>query len=88
MIANYFIPQLREHPAYSSRTWFQQDGATCHTARATMDQIRKLFPQKLISRFGDIAWPPRLPDLTPWTFSYGGTLRVKFTSIPRGISLS
>ncbi|CAH1644860.1 unnamed protein product [Spodoptera littoralis] len=40
---------------------FQQDGATCHTARATMDQLRELFPQKLISCFGDTAWPPRSP---------------------------
>lgn len=84
-IFNYFIPQLQEHSAYSSRTWFQQDGATCHTGRTTMDQLRELFPQKLISRFGDITWPPRSPDLTPMDFFLCG--RAKSTSILRGISL-
>lgn len=87
MISNYFIPQLREHPAYSSRTWFQQDGATCHTARATMDQLRELFPQKLISRFGDIAWPPRSPDLTPMDFFLWGYLKSKvYVNTPRNIA--
>lgn len=63
MISSYFIPQLRENPTYSSRTWFQQDEATFHTANATMDEIHEQFPQKCIFRFGDITWPPRSPDL-------------------------
>nr|CAH7715866.1 unnamed protein product [Callosobruchus chinensis] len=32
--------------------WFQQDGATTHTTKSTMDQLRELFPQKLIFRNG------------------------------------
>ncbi|GFV56586.1 putative DD41D transposase [Trichonephila clavipes] len=39
--------------------WFQQDGATCHTARATID-----FGDRPISRFGPVNWPPRSCDLT------------------------
>ena len=36
-----------------------------HTARETMTLLKDSFPNHLISRFGDIRWPPRSPDLTP-----------------------
>ncbi|GFS57785.1 transposable element Tcb2 transposase [Trichonephila clavipes] len=45
--------------------WFQQDGATCHTARATIDLLKDTFGDHLISRFGPVNWPPRSCDLTP-----------------------
>ncbi|GFW05909.1 transposable element Tc3 transposase [Trichonephila clavipes] len=45
--------------------WFQQDGATCHTARATIDLLKDTFVDRLISRFGPVNWPPRSCDLTP-----------------------
>ncbi|GFW43249.1 DUF4817 domain-containing protein [Trichonephila clavipes] len=45
--------------------WFQQDGATCHTARATIDLLKDMFGDRLISRFGPVNWPPRSCDLTP-----------------------
>ncbi|GFV62755.1 DUF4817 domain-containing protein [Trichonephila clavipes] len=44
---------------------FQQDGATCHTARATIDLLKDTFGDRLISRFGPVNWPPRSYDLTP-----------------------
>ncbi|GFV32445.1 uncharacterized protein TNCV_1677311 [Trichonephila clavipes] len=43
---------------------FQQDGATCHTARATIDLWKDTFGDHLISRFGPVNWPPRSCDLT------------------------
>ena len=45
--------------------WFQQDGATCHTARATIDLLKDTFGDRLISRFGPVNWPPRSCDLAP-----------------------
>ncbi|GFW80048.1 uncharacterized protein TNCV_984571 [Trichonephila clavipes] len=45
--------------------WFQQDGATYHTARATIDLLKDTFGDRLISRFGSVNWPPRSCDLTP-----------------------
>ncbi|GFX14793.1 DUF4817 domain-containing protein [Trichonephila clavipes] len=45
--------------------WFQQDGAACHTARATIDLLKDTFGDRLISRFGPVNWPPRSCDLTP-----------------------
>ncbi|CAH1642036.1 unnamed protein product [Spodoptera littoralis] len=64
-----------------------QDGATCHTARATMYQLRGLFSQKLISRFGDIAWLSRSPDLIPMEFFRWEYLKSKvYVNTPRNIA--
>ncbi|GFU67292.1 putative transposable element [Trichonephila clavipes] len=53
-------------PCVSSKElWFQKDGATCHTARATIDLLKDTFGDRLISRFGPVNWPPRSCDLTP-----------------------
>ena len=30
--------------------WFQQDGATCHTAEATLGVLRPVFEDRIISR--------------------------------------
>ncbi|GFV01667.1 putative LOC100569746 [Trichonephila clavipes] len=63
MITNFFIPELNKHDV--QELWFQQDGATCHTARATIDLLKDTFGDRLISRFGPVNWPPRSCDLTP-----------------------
>ncbi|GFY22557.1 DUF4817 domain-containing protein [Trichonephila clavipes] len=63
MITNCFIPELNNHDV--QKLWFQQDGATCHTARATIDLLKDTFGDRLISSFGPVNWPPRSSDLTP-----------------------
>ncbi|GFX88506.1 DUF4817 domain-containing protein [Trichonephila clavipes] len=63
MIINFFIPELNNHDV--QELWFQQDGATCHTARATIDLLKDTFGDRLISRFGPVNWPPRSCDLSP-----------------------
>ncbi|GFU52451.1 hypothetical protein TNCV_2546101 [Trichonephila clavipes] len=50
MITNFFIPELNNHDV--QELWFQQDGATCHRARATIDLLKDTFGDRLISRFG------------------------------------
>ncbi|MBZ5797343.1 hypothetical protein K8353_45735, partial [Burkholderia contaminans] len=52
----------------------QQDGGTAHTARATTDILKEAFPGRLISRFGDLHWPARSPDLTVPDFFLWGFL--------------
>ncbi|GFU89133.1 uncharacterized protein TNCV_2895811 [Trichonephila clavipes] len=70
MITNFFIPELNNHDV--QELWFQQDGATCHTARATIDLLKDTLGNRLISRFGPVNWPPRSCDLTPLDyFSWG-----------------
>ncbi|GFU60197.1 uncharacterized protein TNCV_4249011 [Trichonephila clavipes] len=55
--------------------WFQQDGATYHTARATIDFLKGTFGDRLISRFGLVNWPPRSCDLTPLDYFLWGYVK-------------
>ncbi|GFT50199.1 transposable element Tc3 transposase [Trichonephila clavipes] len=55
--------------------WFQQDGATCHTAHATIDLSKDTFGDRLISRFGPVNWPPRSCDLTPLDYFLWGYVK-------------
>ncbi|GFX58621.1 uncharacterized protein TNCV_418001 [Trichonephila clavipes] len=66
MITNVFITELNNHDF--QELWFQQDGATCHTARVTIDLLKDTFGDRLISRLGPVNWPPRSCDLTPTIF--------------------
>ncbi|GFU74407.1 uncharacterized protein TNCV_2525761 [Trichonephila clavipes] len=73
MITNFFIPELNNH--YVQELWFQQDGATCHTARATIDLLKDTLGDRLISRFGPVNWPPRSCDLTPLNYFLWGYVK-------------
>ncbi|GFV36672.1 transposable element Tc3 transposase [Trichonephila clavipes] len=64
MITNFFLPELNNHDV--QELWFQQDGATCHAARATIDLLKN-HPL----RFGPVNWPPRSCDLTPLDYFCG-----------------
>ena len=57
--------------------WFQQDGATCHTAQAKLDVLRSLFEDRIISRRADVVWPARSCDLTPLDYYLWGAVKDK-----------
>ncbi|GFY25733.1 uncharacterized protein TNCV_3060641 [Trichonephila clavipes] len=59
----------------TAELWFQQDGATCHTARATIDLLKDTFGDRLISRFGPVNWPPRSCYLTPLDYFQWGYVK-------------
>ncbi|GFT60512.1 hypothetical protein TNCV_1966161 [Trichonephila clavipes] len=48
MITNFFIPESNNPDV--QELWFQQDGTTCHTARATINLLKDTFGDRLISR--------------------------------------
>ncbi|GFW79171.1 uncharacterized protein TNCV_2475781 [Trichonephila clavipes] len=73
MITNFFIPELNHHDV--QELWFQQDGVTCHTARATIDLLKDTFGDRLISCFGPVNWPPRTCDLTPLDYFLWGYVK-------------
>ncbi|GFW75903.1 long-chain-fatty-acid--CoA ligase 5 [Trichonephila clavipes] len=73
MITNFFIPELNNHDV--QELWFQQDGATCHTARATINLFKDTCGDRLISRFGSVNWPPRSWDLTPLDYFLWGYVK-------------
>ncbi|XP_078047551.1 uncharacterized protein LOC144475472 [Augochlora pura] len=75
MIIQFFVPKLQDMDV--DGMWFQQDGATCHTARETIQLLHESFPGRVISRFGDQNWPPRSCDLTPLDFFLWGFLKSK-----------
>ena len=56
----FFIPESRRRNPDFSDIFFQQNG----TSNATRQLLLETFPNHVVSRFGDIAWPSRSPDLT------------------------
>ncbi|GFU77581.1 DUF4817 domain-containing protein [Trichonephila clavipes] len=81
MITNFFIPELNNHV---QELWFQQDGATCRTARATIDLLKDTLGDRLISRFGPVNWPPRSCDLTPLDyFLWGYVMSLVYADKPQ-----
>ena len=69
-ILELFFDQLTEQE--KQQGWFQQDGATAHTARVSMAAVSEVFGDRVISRS---LWPPRSPDLTPPDFYLWGKLK-------------
>jgi len=73
---------VENHP----NLWFQQDGATAHTAGASMALLRDIFGERIISRTSDFNWPPRSPDLTaPDSFLWGYLKERVYVNKPRTI---
>ncbi|GFV09043.1 uncharacterized protein TNCV_2738091 [Trichonephila clavipes] len=81
MITNFFIPELNNHDV--QELWFQQDGAKCPTARATIDLLKYTFGDRLISRFGPVNWPPRSCDLTPLDYLWGYVKSLVYADKPQ-----
>jgi len=79
MLRNFCEPELRRREIDLSSVWFQQDGTTAHTARASMSVMREMFPQHVISRGGDVSWPVRSPDLSACDYFYGGISKAEFS---------
>jgi hypothetical protein len=80
MLYNFLEPELRRRGIDLRNIWFQQDGATARTARVSMNVVREMFPQHIISRYGDVQWPACSPDLSPYDY-FVGTLKVKCTAL-------
>ena len=57
--------------------WFQQDGATCHISEATLDVLRPVFEDRIISGRADDVWPPRSSDMTPLDYYLWGVVKDK-----------
>ena len=62
MLNEFLFTKIEEEDI--GNVWLQQDYATCHTAEATLDVMRPVFEDHIISRSADIAWPPRSCNLT------------------------
>jgi hypothetical protein len=81
MLENFLGPVLSRHPV-TEETFYQQVGATSHTARDSMAAVRNLLPEHVISRYGDITWPARSPDLSACDFFLWGYLKSQVFKAP------
>ncbi|GFU85550.1 transposable element Tc3 transposase [Trichonephila clavipes] len=67
----------------------KKDGATCHTARATIIYWKDTFGDRLISRFGPVNWPPRSCDLTSLVyFLWGYVKSLVYVDKPQTLTIS
>jgi len=60
-LREFFYPELRRMRISFNSVWFQQDGAAPHIAQPVMTELRRKFPNKLISRNSTFRWPPSSP---------------------------
>ena len=76
-IVRYHVVQedLRNQGVDRELLWWQQDGAPAHTSRAAIQYLQGQFPGKLISKRGEVPWPPRSPDLAILDFFAWGYLK-------------
>jgi hypothetical protein len=72
MLQHFFIPQIVQ---YGVTGIFQQKGATSHTATMSINILKDLFPNRIISRNWNIPWPPRSPDITACDFFLWGYIK-------------
>ena len=56
LLAHFFFSQWQSLSDIGN-IWFQQDGATCHTAEAIFDVLLTVFEDRIISRRADVVWP-------------------------------
>jgi hypothetical protein len=80
MITTFLAPAVECMTMNQERSlWFQQDGATCHTARESMACLRQLLPRRLISIMETFFGHPGLQIWQLQIFFYGATWRKVYT---------
>ena len=74
MLNEFLFTKIKEEDI--GNIWFQQDGATCHTAEATLDVLRPVFEDRFISCRADVVWPLSC-DLVPLNYYLWGAVKDK-----------
>jgi hypothetical protein len=69
MLQQFVVPQVED---LQPTVIFQQDGAPPHWGRIVRDCLGATFPNLWLGRDGQLAWPPRSPDITPLDFVLWG----------------
>jgi hypothetical protein len=79
MLENFLRPKIDEYGEEHNLEdfWFQQDGATAHTARRPHAILKEVFPGRVVSLHEAVPWPPRYPDLSPCDFLLWGYLQAE-----------
>jgi hypothetical protein len=64
MMNEFLFPELRCRYIDFATDWFLQDEAAVRTTRQSMNILRNMSEHCIISCYGEISWPARLPDLS------------------------
>ena len=75
MVNEFLFTKIEEED--TGNISFQQNGATSHTAEDTLDVLRPVFEDLIISHRADVAWPPRSCDLTLLDYYLWGAVNDK-----------
>jgi len=89
MIENYFVPKLVPELVGNDfkNQVFMQDGASPHTAKATLELLKKHFGARIIIYKCENFWPPLSPDINPCDFYLWGYTKDKvFYEIPTNLN--
>ena len=82
MLQNFFWPKHLRTADYK-RYYFQQDGATAHTANMVQEWLTSKFSEYFVNKK---QWPPRSPDLNLCDFYLWGYLKSRvFMPLPKSI---
>ena len=73
MLNEFLFTKIEEENI--NNIWFQQDGATCHATEATLDILRPVFEDRIISRRADVVWPPWSCDMTALYYYLQGNVK-------------
>ena len=73
MLRKFLQPRINDQG--NGPLWFQQHGATAHTARISRGVLGQLFPGCIVSLHGDIPQLAHSPDLSPYDFFLWGHLK-------------
>ena len=72
-IVHKFYASVSRHRGIDiNRQWFMQDGATPHTANATLELLAQKFGDRMICRKTNNPWAAHSPDLNPCDFFLWG----------------
>ena len=81
MLNDFLCTKIEEEDI--GNIWFQQDRAKRHTAEATLDVLRPVFEDRIIS-LSYVVFPPRSYDLTPLDYYLKISMDIVYT-FPRHI---
>ena len=75
MLNEFLFPKIKDDDV--DDIWYQEDGATCHTANVINHLLRNVFENRIISQNFDVNWPPRSCDFTPLDYFLWGSVKYK-----------
>ena len=76
MLNEFLFTKIQEKDI--GNIWFQQEGATSHTAEATLDVLCPVFEDHIISHRANVVWPPQSCNLTPLDYYLWAAVKDKY----------